>query len=73
MFWADIPSPVSHLEGDREFADSPLEEGGFEPSVPRKENYAHEITLSDCSAFPFIRKGPTFELLFLQRRFLVRT
>jgi hypothetical protein len=34
MFWADIPSPVSHLEGDREFADSPLEEAGFEPSPP---------------------------------------
>jgi hypothetical protein len=26
MFWADIPSSVSHLERDREFADSPLEE-----------------------------------------------
>ena len=23
---ASIPSPISHLEGDREFADSPLEE-----------------------------------------------
>jgi len=34
MFWADIPNPVSHLEGDREFADSPLEGDGFEPSVP---------------------------------------
>jgi len=30
MFWADIPSTVSHLE----FADSPLEGKGFEPSVP---------------------------------------
>jgi hypothetical protein len=28
------PSPVSHLEGDREFADSPLEEAGFELVVP---------------------------------------
>src|SRR5580704_14303409 len=27
VFWADISSPVSHLEGDREFADSPLERG----------------------------------------------
>ena len=34
MFWPDILSPVSHLEGDREFADSPLEEDGLEPSVP---------------------------------------
>jgi hypothetical protein len=34
MFWADIPSPLSHLEGDREFADSPLEESGFELAVP---------------------------------------
>src|SRR5712671_2140095 len=25
---------LNHLEGDREFADSPLEEDGFEPSVP---------------------------------------
>ena len=31
---AGTPSPVSHLEGDREFADSPLEGTGFEPSVP---------------------------------------
>ena len=30
MFWPDILSPVSHLEGDREFADSPLEQSGFE-------------------------------------------
>ena len=30
MFWPDILSPVSHLEGDREFADSPLEQAGFE-------------------------------------------
>jgi hypothetical protein len=36
MFWPDILSPVSHLEGDREFADSALEGTGFEPSVPRK-------------------------------------
>ena len=35
MFWPDILSPVSHLEGDREFADSPLEERGFELPVPR--------------------------------------
>jgi DNA polymerase V len=26
-----------HLEGDREFADSPLEGDGFEPSVPHKK------------------------------------
>jgi hypothetical protein len=38
MFWADIPSPVSHLEGDREFADSPLEGDGFELLVPRHES-----------------------------------
>ena len=31
---AGTPSPVSHLEGDREFADSPLEEAGFELVVP---------------------------------------
>jgi hypothetical protein len=37
MFWADIPSLLSHLEGDREFADSLLEEAGFEPSVPRPQ------------------------------------
>jgi hypothetical protein len=29
MFWPDILSPVSHLEGDREFADSPLEGGVY--------------------------------------------
>ena len=34
MFWPDILSPVSHLEGDREFADSPLEGEGFELWVP---------------------------------------
>ena len=33
MFWADIPSPVSHLEGDREFADSPLEGGVYRELV----------------------------------------
>jgi hypothetical protein len=33
MFWPDILSPVSHLEGDREFADSPLEGSGFELPV----------------------------------------
>ena len=36
MFWPDILCPVSHLEGDREFADSPLEGDGFEPSVPHQ-------------------------------------
>jgi hypothetical protein len=36
MFWPDILCPVSHLEGDREFADSALEGDGFEPSVPRE-------------------------------------
>jgi hypothetical protein len=34
MFWPDIFSPVSHLEGDREFADSALEQSGFELWVP---------------------------------------
>jgi hypothetical protein len=45
LFWADIPSPVSHFEGDREFADSPLEESGFEPSVPpaKKESFPLQI------------------------------
>jgi hypothetical protein len=38
MFRADIPSPLSHLEGDREFADSPLEGDGFELLVPRHKS-----------------------------------
>src|SRR5712671_3987714 len=29
-----VPTLGQHIEGDREFADSPLEESGFEPSVP---------------------------------------
>jgi hypothetical protein len=43
MFWADIPSPVSRLEGDREFADSPLEEDGFELSVPSRQNAVSNV------------------------------
>jgi hypothetical protein len=35
---AGTPSPVAHLEGDREFADSPLEGDGFELLVPRHES-----------------------------------
>jgi hypothetical protein len=38
MFWPDILSPVSHLEGDREFADSALEGDGFE--LPVREHRA---------------------------------
>jgi hypothetical protein len=37
-------SPVSHLEGDREFADSPLEGDGFEPSVPQLGKHFFETT-----------------------------
>ena len=35
-----IPPPcqTSSLKRDRRFADSPLEEAGFEPSVPRKHD-----------------------------------
>src|SRR3954451_14536094 len=29
-----VPTLGQHIEGDREFADSPLEEGGFELAVP---------------------------------------
>ena len=72
MFWPDILSPVSHLEGDREFADSPLEGAGFEPSVPRdttprtekwarKENRNHED--AGC-----LQRDRWFESDSLQRR-----
>ena len=37
MFRADIPSPLSHLEGDREFADSPLEEAVSSEPVSEAE------------------------------------
>jgi len=46
MFWPDILSPVSHLEGDREFADSLLEGDGFEPSVPVRRTTLFEPPLS---------------------------
>ena len=32
---AEPAVPIHQLERDRKFADSPLEEAGFEPSVPR--------------------------------------
>jgi hypothetical protein len=41
MFLGRYPTPVFHLEGDREFADSPVEESGFEPLVPLTLNQAN--------------------------------
>jgi hypothetical protein len=58
MFWPDILSPVSHLEGDREFADSPLEGDGFELPVPREPGFGLEPSSFVCWLCAFSRRHP---------------
>ena len=48
MFWADIPSPVSHLEGDREFADSLSDRRAY--SVGTRLNHGWAVSSSAASA-----------------------
>jgi len=74
MFWADIPSPVSHLEGDREFEDSPLEGAGFELLVPlrawRRLRWPNdrECLWRALATTPFSERDRGFESCLLRRR-----
>src|SRR3984893_15498918 len=59
-----------HVERDRGFADSPLEEAGFEPTVPREKGYILRPSLAIMTA-SFSRKasvrslsGPRVRIFF---------
>jgi hypothetical protein len=56
----ELRTPVFDLGRDREFADSPLEGAGFEPSVPRKIGWSQAASsrLCDSSHSP---KGITLD------------
>jgi hypothetical protein len=43
---------------NRVLYDSPLEEAGFEPSVPREGNYAHETAPLPPRHFPSLPRPP---------------
>jgi hypothetical protein len=45
---------------DREFADSPLEESGFEPSVPHRMATASRLFLP-LARCPLLQDGPFFD------------
>jgi hypothetical protein len=48
---------TAEFRWDREFADSPLEGGGFEPSVPRRMDDAFETPFSLLRHFPFRQRA----------------